>query len=323
MKKLLALFAVLALTAPVFAADDDPNVLITIEDEGSGVVRVDYEVLAEDGFDPGAEGNLMRGIALIISTSNTAKIDAISDYDAEYPPDLPAEPNEIPSGYSVYMGSIGFGTDPNTVADFGDPVAPSGDPGAGDDLPNADEIVVEMGSLYGEGQPAPGTSGTLFKLTLDDNGESSTVLNIEGESTRGGGQGEAVLESGGQANITISAEPNAYQVVFDCYIVGNPRGSLGCSGGTITTGNYTAWVNTGKPLSWCCPWQPCGDADGNGTVNSSDYLYIYNNLGLSATVDPSADTNHDGTINSSDYLAIYNHLGLGAGGACPVPPEVP
>ena len=208
MKKLLTLFAVLAFTAPVFAADGDPNVLITIVDEGGGVVQVNYEVLVEDGVDPG----LMRGIALKISTSNTALIDAISDYATG---SVPADSTQIPSGYSVFMGSIQFASDPNYVSSFGDPVAPSGDPGAGDDLPDAAEIVVELGSLYAEGGTAPGTSGTLFKLTLDDNGESDTVLIIEGESTRGGDQGECVMEDGSQANIKLSDATDAYLVTFE------------------------------------------------------------------------------------------------------------
>jgi len=210
MKKLLTLIAVIALTAPVFAADGDPNVLITIVDEGGGVVQVNYEVLVEDGVDPG----LMRGIALKISTSNTALIDAISDYATGA---VPADSTQIPSGYSVFMGSIQFASDPNYVSSFGDPVAPSGDPGAGDDLPDAAEIVVELGSLYAEGGTAPGTSGTLFKLTLDDNGESDTVLIIEGEPTRGGDQGECVMEDGSQANIKLSDVADAY----DGYITFN------------------------------------------------------------------------------------------------------
>ena len=71
MKKLLTLFAVFALTAPVFAAD--PNVIVTCEHEGDGVVRVDYAL-----EDPG--GSLMRGISLDITVDGGATIDAISDY---------------------------------------------------------------------------------------------------------------------------------------------------------------------------------------------------------------------------------------------------
>jgi hypothetical protein len=309
MKKLLTLFAVIALTAPVFAADGDPNVLITIVDEGGGVVQVNYQVLVEDGVDPG----LMRGIALKLTTSNTALFDAISDYATG---STPADSTQIPAGYSVFMGSIQFAADPNFVSSFGDPVAPSGDPGAGDDLPDAAEIVVELGSLYAEGGTAPGTSGTLFKLTLDGNGESSTVLGIEGESTRG----ECVMEDGTQANIVLSAVTDAYKVSFgptECYVVGNQRGGAGCNAGTITQANYDAWVTAGKPVSWCCPWQPCGDTNGDGYVNPSDFISIVANPAQPASVAPAADTNHDGFINPSDFIAIVAHPTQGNGVPCP------
>ena len=75
MKKLLCVIAVIALAAPVMAADGDPNVAVTCSDLGSGLVEVSYQVLVED-VDPG----LMRGIALDITTSNAATIDGISAF---------------------------------------------------------------------------------------------------------------------------------------------------------------------------------------------------------------------------------------------------
>lgn len=250
MKKLLTLFAVLALTAPVFAADGDPNVLVTIVDEGGGVAQVHYTLLAEDGFVPADDP--LRGLALRISTSNTADIDAISDYATGA---VPADSTQIPTGFSVFMGSIVIGPqDPNFVTDFGDPVAPSGDPGAGDDLLDAAEIVVELGTLY-TGANAPGSTGMLFKLTLGANGETDTVLDIEGESTRGGDLGECVLESGQQANIVLSGVADAYKVTFesdDCMATSNP--------------DYDEWVNNGivsKPKCWCYEFQCRGDVLGD------------------------------------------------------------
>ena len=311
MKKLLVLFAVFALTAPVFAADGDPNVRITCNDLGGGLVQVSYAVLYEDGLDPSARA---RGFAFNINASNGCLITAISDYDAEGEP-VPADKDMIPIKYSVYMGSIQFNTqDPNYVTDFGDPIAPS------DHIPpypetegglNTTGITVEMGSLYPEGGTQPPASGDLFKIQLTDpTAAGSCVLTITGNDARG----QAVLEDGSPANIYA---PDGCEVTFACYIEGNQRGSAGCNAGTITAANVTAWINAGKPDAWCCPWQPCGDTNGDGYVNASDYALIIANPASPSSVAPSADTNHDGFINASDYAAVIAHPAQGNGVACP------
>lgn len=229
MKKLLTLFAVFALTAPVLAAD--PNVLVTCDETG----LVSYEVLVEDGVDPG----LMRGIALDITTSNSALITGISQYDAEGA-GVPADSESIPAGYSIYMGSVTFATDPNLIADFGDPVAPNTDPDALGGL-GTTGITVEMGSLYADGDPAPPTSGPLFKLDIDLNGESDTVLTIVANATRGG----CVMEDGTSANVVA---PGCTVGPSDCMAQTNPA--------------YNDWVSLGKPACWCYQKQGHGDIDG-------------------------------------------------------------
>jgi hypothetical protein len=304
MKKLLALFAVFALTAPVFAADGDPNVLITCSNVGN-VVTVGYQLLDEDGSNPGL-ANLMRGIALDITVDGGATIDAISNYATG---STPADSTQIPAGYSVFMGSIQFAADPNFVSDFGDPVAPNTDPDALGGLGTAG-ITVEMGSLYAEGGTAPGTAGTLFKITVS----GATTVTIVGNSTRGGDLGECVLEDGSQANIVSSG---CTVGVTECYVVGQQRGSAGCNAGTITQANYDAWVANGSPDHWCCPWQPCGDTNGDGYVNPSDFIAIVAHPAQPASAAPGADTNHDGFINPSDFIAIVAHPAQGNGVACP------
>jgi hypothetical protein len=306
MKKLLALFAVFALTAPVFAADGDPNVLITCSNVGN-VVTVDYQLLDEDGSNPGL-ANLMRGIALDITVDGGATIDAISNYATG---STPADSTQIPAGYSVFMGSIQFAADPNFVSDFGDPVAPNTDPDALGGLGTAG-ITVEMGSLYAEGGTAPGTAGTLFKMTVS----GATTVTIVGNSTRGGDLGECVLEDGSQANIVSSG---CTVGVTECYVVGNQRGSAGCTGtpAIITATHVANWIAAGRPDAWCCPWQPCGDTNGDGFVNASDYALIIRNPAAPASQAPAADTNHDGFINASDYSAVIAHPAQGNGVACP------
>jgi hypothetical protein len=313
MKKLLTLIAVLALTAPVFAADGDPNVLITCVDEGNGVVRVEYDLLAEDGFVPG--DNLLRGIALDITTSNTATIEVIKDYDAEgASTPVDSEGIDDTDGFIIYMGSIQFAADPNYVSSFGDPVAPIGHAGTVGELGDTG-ITVEMGTLYSDNGTPPPTSGILFRLELDCQGEASTVLTIAGNTTRGGDLGEAVLEDGAQANVVSAG--CTIDCVTECYVVGQQRGSAGCNAGTITQANYDAWVLNGSPDEWCCPWQPCGDTNGDGFVNASDYSLITGNPAAPASQAPGADTNHDGFINASDYAAVTAHPAGGNGVACP------
>ena len=248
MKKLLCLFAVIALAAPIYAAD--PNVLITCTDEGSGVVRVDYEVLVEDGVDPG----LARGFAMDITVSGNATIDDISDYSAD------GTSTSTPSKYGVFISSIDFGTDPNNVDAWGDPVA-TGTGAQGGLTTNG--ITVEIASLYNattEAAKAPGMSGTLFKLQLAGNGDDDTNVSIVAEALRGG----AVMESVGAPSI-VSANIIA---------PGCPVDFIGCfEGPLVTQDEYDDWDAFGRPNCWCNANQCYGDVN-NGKEGGA-YLGFY------------------------------------------------
>jgi hypothetical protein len=272
MKKLLTMIAVFALTAPVFADVGDPNVEITCEKQVGGqydgLLRVDYEVLVED-VDPG----LMRGIALDITTSNTATIEDIVGYDAE-DDTVPADSTQIGSGYVVYMGSIEFNpNDPNYVTSFGDPVAPGTYPDTAGQL-GSTGITVEMGSLYPEGGTAPPASGTLFYLEIDCQEEDppETVITIAANTTRGG----CVMESGSPANVV----------------------SAGCTFQCI-------------PPCWSFPCFPYGDYDGDGNITyNEDVLPLINAWGN--YYDPCCDKNMDGNITyNEDALPIINNWPTG------------
>jgi len=302
MKKLLTLFAVFALTAPVFAAD--PNVAITCEDLGSGLVQVSYEVLVEDGVDPG----LMRGLAFDVTTSNGFLIDAISDYaTASGPTDV------IPAGYSVFMGSIQFAADPNFVANFGDPVAPAGPPNNYPDTLGGlgtTGITVEMGSLYPEGGTAPAASGPLFKLQLSDPGSAGTCdLTIVANATRG----SCVMEDGTPANLVSGG--CTITIVSDCMASTNP--------------DYNEWKNVGKPDCWCYERQCRGDALGDIEFNA--YWVFQNDLAVfrgafgknplpNPATDICADFAHDIEFNA--YRVFQNDLAIFRTwfGKNPVPP---
>jgi hypothetical protein len=302
MKKLLTLIAVLALTAPVFAADGDPNVLITCSADGT-TVTVGYQLLDEDGSNPGL-ANLMRGIALDITVDGGATIDTISDFLTGSPPD---DSTEIPQGgYPIFMGSIVIGPqDPNFVTDYGDPVAPSDDPGALGGLETSG-ITVEMGSLYPEGGTPPGTDGTLFKFTVS----GACNVTIVGNTTRGGDQGECVLEDGTQANVVSSG--CIVTGVTECYVVGQPRyyDHLGNPGPAITQDNWNAWDAAGRPACWCCPHHGYGDVNGDGFINSSDVPLVWN--AVQQSLSPAyADVNHDGFVNPSDVPEVWNKVQQG------------
>jgi hypothetical protein len=302
MKKLLTLIAVFALTAPVFAADGDPNVLITCEADGT-TVTVGYQLL-DQGTNPGL-ANLMRGLAIDITTSNTATIDGISDYLTGT---TPADSTQIPQGgYPIFMGSIVIGPqDPNFVTDYGDPVAPNTDPDALGGL-NTTGITVELGSLYPQGGTAPGTSGTLFKIAINCKEETSTVLTIAANTTRGG----CVLEDGSTANIVSAG--CTIECAVDCYVVGQPRyyDENMNPGPAITQANYDAWVAAGKPACWCCPHHGYGDVNGDGFINPND-VSLVNNAFLAGILPPippnyiRCDVNHDGFINPNDVSLVNN-----------------
>lgn len=247
MKKLLALIAVFALTAPVFAAEGDPNVLITCDADGT----VSYQLLDEDGSNPGL-ANLMRGIALDITVDGGATIDAISDYDAEDDA-VPADSTQIGTGYVVYMGSIQFAADPNYVSSFGDPVAPNTDPDALGGL-GTSGITVEMGSLYPEGGTAPPTSGVLFKLTVS----GPCNMTIAANTTRGG----CVLEDGSPANVISSGcevgEGDCW--TFDCFDCGDTNGDCAITfAGDVQT-IINAWPASGFP------YNKCADINKDGSI---------------------------------------------------------
>lgn len=56
----------------------------------------------------------------------------------------------------------------------------------------------------------------------------------------------------------------------------------------------------------------CGDVDGNGTIDSTDYLQIkkvfLKEMSLQGAFLSSADTNNDGTINTTDYMQIKKYF---------------
>jgi hypothetical protein len=241
MKKLVCLLAVIALTAPLYAAVGDPNVDVTCDDLGSGVCQVSYEVQYEDGLDPGA---LVRGFALDIEVSGNATITSVSNYDGETPPIPPDESDEIPVGYPIHITNIDFGTDPNNVNDYGSPVTTS-DTAMGGLGTNG--ITVEFASLYDMNATTPtppASSGILLNFTVDFGGDATTQVTITANALRG----EIVLEDLQHANIVA---PGCELSGLLCMADGHPA--------------KAAWDAWGQPDCWCWKRQCRGDV--NSTKN--------------------------------------------------------
>jgi hypothetical protein len=111
-------------------------------------------------------------------------------------------------GFGIYPARIDINT-AGAIHNWGSPVADTvNDPGAGTALPSA-HIVLEFASLYynkGTDHNEPNTSGTLCKLNLIDNGQTTNYsIKMSAETTYRGG---VVLSDGTQfvmpdSNITI------------------------------------------------------------------------------------------------------------------------
>jgi hypothetical protein len=240
MKKLVCLFAVIALAAPLYAAEGDPNVVITCTDEGGGVCKVSYAVQVDTHTgDPG----LVRGFALDISVSGNATITGVSGYDQT------GTATTAPDNYGVFVGQIDFGTDPNNVDDWGTPVATTNTPYG--PLPD-NGMVVELASLYEMGvDTPPASSGDLLSFSMDSGGDADTTVTITANALRG----EIVMEDVQHANIIATG----CTVTFE-----GPCFPTTTSGGQQA---YDDWVAFGSPPCWCAPpdgsgRQCYGDADG-------------------------------------------------------------
>lgn len=68
----------------------------------------------------------------------------------------------------------------------------------------------------------------------------------------------------------------------------------------------------------------CGDANGDGEINSADVVYLINYLfvGGPAPEPPEAgDANCDGVVNSADVVYLLNYLFAGGPPPCELPKD--
>jgi hypothetical protein len=186
MKKLVTLFAILALAIPALAAVD-----VTCADQGdnSGWFTISY--------DASGEAELVSGFGLDVTT------DGANIVEIEYVAGSP---------YNIYPGTIVISG--GAVAEDGNAVAPSDACEALGGL-GTTGVTLEMAALYDrdDANLAPAASGALVKLKLDASGEVTLGLN----DRRGG----VVLEDAVAANVpaagcSVSAGPGCWRGCQPC-----------------------------------------------------------------------------------------------------------
>jgi len=234
------------MTLPAFALD------INLVRQGTtNKVNIRYT-----GADP---CNLPRAFALVININSKAVITAVTDYKT-------GESISTSRGYGIYPATIAI--EPNgNVTGWGTPIASDSDPlpaGADQVLPSKN-IVLEFGSLYApvhDWTNSPAVDGNLCTLTVDCNGASGgPVITMTSEATYRGG---VVLRD----RTTFAVNKS---LVFPCTCCDCLNQAV------VTSTEWNAWVQFGKPNCWCYKRQCRGDVD---NVKSGPYWVSTSDLNI-------------------------------------------
>jgi len=265
MKRSLVLIMALLLATPALGTVD-----ITCTDAGSGRLSISYNASTET--------ELVRAFALDITIDAGATFAAIDS-------------NSFTAGqgnvYGIFPGSIDL-TDPNTPV-YGDPIAPSSDPGAAGTGIGTNRVIIEMGSLYEPNLSGPGTSGTLCTFQLEGDTDCNVV--IVAESTRGG----VVLEDGSIPSL-------------------NSPGCLVALGGWVYP---DCWGYSGTGYQTQCH----ADTDGNANVGLTDF-YVFRDGWNKSYSDPDyitnacADIDRDGSIGLTDFYEFRDNWNQSVASDC-------
>lgn len=244
MRKLSAFLAALLLATPAMAA-----VRIVVECTDSTAV-VKYAT----------DGEIVRAFALDITVS-AGTIDGISNF-------IRGESTAEKPGYGIFPGNFAryisvdattgevASWDPNGYTPVADPCDPSALGGLG-----TNGVTIEMGALYyptGDDSPnAPGTSGTLFTLTLSEPANVTVALN----EARGGvvltnPETAATVDLSMATNIAVGASAAAAELL------------------SASHPDYAEWIAVGRPACWAYPRQCHGDADGRKENTSAGVSYV-------------------------------------------------
>ncbi len=237
MKKVILIFTVLLLAASAMA-----DVRIIVGSDGS----INYET----------DGEQVRAFALDIAIDN-GTIDGISDYLIGESIDPNTGYGIFPTSFSRYVVVDGDG-EPNWSDPNYSPLADPYDPDTLGGLGTAG-ITIEMGALYypaDDSSPnAPGTSGTLCKLTLS----GCAYVAVSENETCGG----VVLTDASAVDADLSAAFVRVNCTCDCIPFDHPN-------------YYELLAEVGCPICWCYPRQCHGDADGlKEGSDKKGYYYVH------------------------------------------------
>ena len=301
MKKVLTVLAVL-LMAGVASAADPITIDISASNVNCGAGTADITI----GYS-GATGAKPVGISMIVdlgtATLAGTPADAAAVGDSFFDVFLDYASDD-PNGYL-------FAADPcdGTYRLTAHPVAKTDQAGVAST--GVSSFSLCMGELADPcGIAASNTNLYTFPISFTANEEF--CINVTEDELRG-----AIVDvNAATMTVAYPAELCDCGGAAPCYVLGQPRGVCG---DTITAANVTAWntLNVVDQPIWCCDYQPCGDANGDGYVNPEDYLDIFQNLGANAVDAPRVDVNHDGYVNAEDYLTVFANIGQGDGATCP------
>jgi hypothetical protein len=237
-QRILLIVAMLLIATPAFAI---VNITVT---QGSGddvnKLTVSYNCTASEA---------VRGFALDMtlgSAGDSMIFGDINDFNR-------GESNKPGGGYGIFPGQFRNQIDPanpDWYAQYYYPVAPSNDVDSNGQGIGERKVIVELGTLYKDSN-APGTSGTLFTIRVDDpNTKNCDNLNVALNNIRGG----VVLENGSFATTNL---PTNQEI---CLAV--------CPSGPPATLTYpTADGNNGR---YQVSWSAVADADGYKLDRSAD-----------------------------------------------------
>ncbi|KPK76039.1 MAG: hypothetical protein AMJ79_08620 [Phycisphaerae bacterium SM23_30] len=257
MKKIVVLFAVFALAAPVYAQDVSLNFKTEL---------IGGEIWVTVSYDATAAGKLPRGFAFDMQLDNGATFEAIDSYK-ENVFSVAGD-----KGFGVYLDTIFFGPDPNTIDNAGSPVAVAPDalPGIG-----SDGVTICMASLWDPCDPAnaPDPTGDLFRVRVSKDVTALTCT--EDDDTRGG----VVFEDGTAGGLDAPGFMVAWG--YPAFAYGN--------------GNGDAIIDGSDFLLMLKHFKKQYGVDPVGTTANVDY-------------NPACDFNFDGLIDGSDFLIMVSHF---------------
>jgi hypothetical protein len=264
MKNTVLVLVAILTAVPAMA---DVTIRATTDGEASGVFRIQYEATGDDAAGGGVY-SLISGMAINVSiTAGTMDI-----VPGSYKGD--GESTNASPGYGIYPGSIQFDAN-KQVTSYGDPPAPSGDPGSLGDLPGSG-CTIEAGALYDDdASPSaqPLATGIICKFEVSE--DCHVDLAVEDIHRKG-----IVMEDG-------SAPSNT--VLVECDITG-----------------------LGGPECWSYLTQCYADSNGDGNVDTIDFGDFRDSWGKTypdADYNPCADYNRDGTVDTVDFGAFRDNWG--------------